>query len=183
MPLDLTDDVSILVHVMAWCRQATSRTWANVDPNLCRHMVSPGHNVLRRKIGVQSFPIALQVGTYLGYIATESLAQCQIEFDIGRAVHFTTQSCVFETFRDFPMMRLIRYWNVRETGYFKASLDQIFCLKSLTFRTTTNSVYMNEIYYTSQNKAKWTHFNTFSLTLFEFQHIIAYWILKCVQKC
>ena len=26
---------------MAWCLKAT---WANVDPNLCLRMVSPGHN-------------------------------------------------------------------------------------------------------------------------------------------
>ena len=37
MPLDLTDDKSTLVQVMAWCRQAT-------DPDLCHHMVSLGLN-------------------------------------------------------------------------------------------------------------------------------------------
>ena len=37
MPLDLTDDKSTLVQVI---------TWANVDPDLCRHMVSLGHNEL-----------------------------------------------------------------------------------------------------------------------------------------
>ena len=40
MPLDLTDDKSTLVQVMAWCHQA------NVDPDLCCHMVSLGHNEL-----------------------------------------------------------------------------------------------------------------------------------------
>ena len=39
MPLDFTDDLSTLVQVMAI-------TWANVDPDLCRHMVSLGHNEL-----------------------------------------------------------------------------------------------------------------------------------------
>ena len=29
---------------MAWCRQTI--TWANVDPDLCRHMASLGHSVL-----------------------------------------------------------------------------------------------------------------------------------------
>ena len=54
MLLNLTDDKSTLVQVMAWCRQATSHymsqcwprsrhqaiTWANVDIDLCRHMAS-----------------------------------------------------------------------------------------------------------------------------------------------
>ena len=47
MPLDLTDDKSTLVQVMAWCRQAIS--WANVDLDLCCHMhdmASLGHNEL-----------------------------------------------------------------------------------------------------------------------------------------
>ena len=47
MSLDFIDDQSALVQIMAWCRQATSITWANVDPDLCRHMVSLGHNELR----------------------------------------------------------------------------------------------------------------------------------------
>ena len=44
--LDLTDDKSTLFQVMAWCRQATIFIWANVDPDLCRYMVAPGHNEL-----------------------------------------------------------------------------------------------------------------------------------------
>ena len=43
MSLDLTDDKSTLVQVMAW-QQAI--TWANVDPDLCRHMASLGPNEL-----------------------------------------------------------------------------------------------------------------------------------------
>ena len=39
MSLDLTDDKSTLVQVMAI-------TWANVDPDLCRHMASLGHSEL-----------------------------------------------------------------------------------------------------------------------------------------
>ena len=38
MSLDLTDDKLTLVLVMVW--------WANIDPHLCCHMASPGHNVL-----------------------------------------------------------------------------------------------------------------------------------------
>ena len=48
MPLGLTDDKSTLVQVIAWCRQATSITWGNVDPDLCCHMVSLGHNELNK---------------------------------------------------------------------------------------------------------------------------------------
>ena len=45
MSLDITDDKSKLVQVMAWCRQATTITWANVDSDLSlisheRHGVS-----------------------------------------------------------------------------------------------------------------------------------------------
>ena len=42
MSLDLTDEKSTLVQIMAWCRQATTITWANVDPDLCLHMASLG---------------------------------------------------------------------------------------------------------------------------------------------
>ena len=43
LSLDLTDDKSTLVPVMAWCRQATSHfTWSYVDQVLWCHMVSPG---------------------------------------------------------------------------------------------------------------------------------------------
>ena len=40
MSPDFTDVKSTLVQVII--------TWANVDPDLCRHMVSLGHNVLRQ---------------------------------------------------------------------------------------------------------------------------------------
>ena len=43
MSLDFTDDKSTLVQVMAW-HQAI--IWANVDSDLCRHMVPPGHSEL-----------------------------------------------------------------------------------------------------------------------------------------
>ena len=44
MSLDITDDKSTLVQVMAWCHQAI--TWANVDSDLCHHIVSLCHNGL-----------------------------------------------------------------------------------------------------------------------------------------
>ena len=46
MSLDFIDDQSTLVQVMAWCRQATSHYLSNVDPDLCRHMVSLAHDEL-----------------------------------------------------------------------------------------------------------------------------------------
>ena len=46
MSMEFTDDQSSLVQVMAWCHQATSITWANVDPDLYHHMVSPDQNEL-----------------------------------------------------------------------------------------------------------------------------------------
>ena len=52
MSQDFTDDKSTMVQVMAWGRRQKAITWANVDPNLCHHMVSLGHNgflIVRRK--------------------------------------------------------------------------------------------------------------------------------------
>ena len=46
MPLDLTDDKSTLVQVMAWGRQAQAITWSNVDPDLCRQLAPLAHNEL-----------------------------------------------------------------------------------------------------------------------------------------
>ena len=46
MPKDLADDESILVQVMAWCRQATSHYLSQCDHDLCHHMASLGHNEL-----------------------------------------------------------------------------------------------------------------------------------------
>ena len=52
LSLDLTDDKSTLVQVMAWCCQATQAiTWTNVDPDLCHHMMSPGHNEFNKVAG------------------------------------------------------------------------------------------------------------------------------------
>ena len=38
MPQDLTNEKSTLVQVTVWCSRQQAITWANVDPNLCRHM-------------------------------------------------------------------------------------------------------------------------------------------------
>ena len=46
MSLDKNYEKSTLVQVMAWCGQAEAITSANVDPDLCRHMASLGHNEL-----------------------------------------------------------------------------------------------------------------------------------------
>ena len=48
VPLDLTYDKSTLVQVLAWCHQAISHTWANVDPDLCHQMASLGLNELKK---------------------------------------------------------------------------------------------------------------------------------------
>ena len=52
MPQDLTDDKSILVQVMAWCRQAWRHqaiTWANVDSVPSRLVASLGHKWVKDK--------------------------------------------------------------------------------------------------------------------------------------
>ena len=46
MSLDLTDDKSTLVQVVAWCRQATSHYRSQCWPSFCRHMASLGLNEL-----------------------------------------------------------------------------------------------------------------------------------------
>ena len=43
MSLDFTDGQSTLDQVMAWWQAIT---WANVYPNICRHIVSLGNNEL-----------------------------------------------------------------------------------------------------------------------------------------
>ena len=51
MPLDLTDDKSTLVQVMAWCCQATSHYLSQCWPDLCRHMASLGpHELTIRRL-------------------------------------------------------------------------------------------------------------------------------------
>ena len=59
MPLDLTDDKSTLVQVLAWCHQATSHTWANVDPDLCHQMASLGLNELKKDGIIETSPVVL----------------------------------------------------------------------------------------------------------------------------
>ena len=44
MPWSTFYDKSILIQVIAWCRQTIN--WSNVDPDLHHHMVSIGHNEL-----------------------------------------------------------------------------------------------------------------------------------------
>ena len=48
-----------LVQVMAWCRQATSHTWANVDLNVCHYMASLGHNELNCSCLIFASPLIL----------------------------------------------------------------------------------------------------------------------------
>ena len=63
MPLDFTNDKSTLVQVMAGAVRQQSITWANVDPDLCRHMVSLGQNELMVILGgeftrfLQHYPV------------------------------------------------------------------------------------------------------------------------------
>ena len=49
MSRDLSEDKSTLVQVRAWCGHQQAITWANVDPDLCRHMASLGHNELTHR--------------------------------------------------------------------------------------------------------------------------------------
>ena len=46
MPLDVTGDKSTLVQVMLGAVRQQAITWANVDPDLCCHMMALGHNEL-----------------------------------------------------------------------------------------------------------------------------------------
>ena len=46
IPENFTNEKSTLVQLMTWCRQAPSHYLGHVDPDLCCHMASPGHNKL-----------------------------------------------------------------------------------------------------------------------------------------
>ena len=50
MLLNLTNDKSTLIQVMAWCRQATSHYLSQCWPDLCHHMASLNHNELINKM-------------------------------------------------------------------------------------------------------------------------------------
>ena len=48
MPQNIANKKSTLVQIMAWCRvRKQAITGANIDPDLCRHTASLGHNKLR----------------------------------------------------------------------------------------------------------------------------------------
>ena len=40
MPQNVFDGKSTLILVMAWRRQQQAITWANIDPDPCRHIAS-----------------------------------------------------------------------------------------------------------------------------------------------
>ena len=48
MPLDLTDDSQHWFRKWLGAVKQQAITWDNVDPDLCRHMVSLGHNELKQ---------------------------------------------------------------------------------------------------------------------------------------
>ena len=47
MPQTIFDYKPILIQVMAWCHQQAI-SWASVKPDLCRHMASLGHDMLKQ---------------------------------------------------------------------------------------------------------------------------------------
>ena len=47
MPQNLSDDKSTLAEEIFGVVRQPAITWANVDPDVCHHMVSLGHNELR----------------------------------------------------------------------------------------------------------------------------------------
>ena len=50
MSRNIVVDKPTLAQLMAWCHQATSHYWANVGPDVCRHMASFGHNELNVRL-------------------------------------------------------------------------------------------------------------------------------------
>ena len=56
--MDCSDGKSTLVQVMAWAVRQQAITWANVDPDLCCHMASLGHNELTHQ---HPFVLTLQL--------------------------------------------------------------------------------------------------------------------------
>ena len=73
---------------MAWCRQATKITWANVDLDPCHYMASVRHKELTdqslipttsrsREIRVYTFPIVLEFDMHFGSSTAEMLVKFQ----------------------------------------------------------------------------------------------------------
>ena len=84
----LHDDQSTLVKVMAWCRQATSHysTWANVDQDLCCHMVSLGHNELRLDWDSEVFNLGRLISLQVTGPHNTCISQPQVHPCFARAV-------------------------------------------------------------------------------------------------
>ena len=62
-----TDDRSTLVQVIACCHQQQAVIWANVNADLCHHMTSLGHNVLKLKIILEYHFIILCINHWLSH--------------------------------------------------------------------------------------------------------------------
>ena len=64
---------------MAWCHQAI--TWANVDPDLCRHMVSLSHNELTH-LSMDKMAVILEV-TFWNSFSWMKMFEFQVKFHLG----------------------------------------------------------------------------------------------------
>ena len=62
-----TDDRSTLVQVIACCHQQQAVIRANVNTDLCHHMASLGHNVLKLKIILEDHFIILCINHWLSW--------------------------------------------------------------------------------------------------------------------
>ena len=73
MSLDITDDPSALVQVIAWCRQATGHYLSLCYPDLCRYMVPLCQNELIGVIALvlQSILHSIIVFCNISWIRTE----------------------------------------------------------------------------------------------------------------
>ena len=69
--LELTDDKSTLVQVMAWAVRQQAITWANVDPDLCHHMASLGYYELNMLFGSSVY---IQWAPMVGFQNIQGLA-------------------------------------------------------------------------------------------------------------
>ena len=74
----LTDDKSTLVHVMAWCRQATSHYLSQYWPCFCRHMASLGPNEFI--IRVTGFPVHFKKVSDDSHAPLQKSVQCRYAY-------------------------------------------------------------------------------------------------------
>ena len=148
---------STLVKVMAWCRQATSISWVNLDPDPCRHMGSLVHN------GFSDFDTRITYQYLLGllywhwvnirrhhYQATEVNVKELVKYnnDIGTSTqdtHKTTECIFYGMYYVLSMCECTHLpWKSISKAKVKTNISSLFTLFSSTiypFHLTSHTIF------------------------------------------